>query len=169
MRVTYCDWFNWTSGYMNSRNMRMWSGEISHYFQETPPHAEQKGVWVTVSRKRLYGPIYFLWRLMLQDLTDQLDPEKLECYFQHNDATAHTSQTTLNFFKNFMTTHLDHQIWRPWIICCFRRWETPSSNNLCIPSTTSRRLWTKQRFLFEYKTKNQFVPRGEGQHFQQLL
>ena len=39
---------------------------------------------------------------MLQEFIDQLDPEELQNgYFQHDGATAHTAQTSLNFLTEF--------------------------------------------------------------------
>jgi hypothetical protein len=51
-------WFH-LSGYVNSQNMRMWSGENPHYYIEVPLHSQKIGVWAAISRRRLIGPIFF--------------------------------------------------------------------------------------------------------------
>jgi hypothetical protein len=77
-RVNYCQWFlnhlnnndildktffsgeGWLhlSSYVNSQNMRSWYAENLHKFIETPLHPQKIGVWLAVSRRRIFGPIF---------------------------------------------------------------------------------------------------------------
>ena len=64
----------------------MCSEENPHYFPETPLLIEKIGIWFAVSRKCLN------------------DTEELQnVFFQHDGATAHRVQTTLNFLREFYT------------------------------------------------------------------
>ncbi|KAJ8956038.1 hypothetical protein NQ318_006314 [Aromia moschata] len=51
-------WFH-LSGYVNSQDMRLWSADNLHFYIETPLHSQKIGLWATVSRRRIVGPIFF--------------------------------------------------------------------------------------------------------------
>ncbi|RZC38174.1 hypothetical protein BDFB_015132, partial [Asbolus verrucosus] len=79
IRLEYCHWFlnhlnnnntldltfftdeGWfhLSGYINKQNMRIWSAENPHEFVQSPLHPEKIGVWLAVSRRRIFGPVFF--------------------------------------------------------------------------------------------------------------
>lgn len=120
-------WFH-LSGYVNSQNMRMWSGENPHYYTEVPLHSQKIGVWAAISRRRLIGPIffegkYFTIYVTFKNLTFQLvgtlnaeryrleiltpfletllDDELAQGYFQQDGARIHTTWANLNFLMEF--------------------------------------------------------------------
>jgi hypothetical protein len=73
-------------------------------------HPVKVGVWIAVSRKRLIGPIFFHETLnairyreqILEIFINQLDDEELQNgYFQHDGATAHTTQENLVYLQQF--------------------------------------------------------------------
>jgi hypothetical protein len=81
-RVAYCKWFLdfldhegkdildvtfftdeayfHLSGYINGQNFRVWRAYNPHAFHESPLHDEKISVWVGMSRRRIFGPIFFL-------------------------------------------------------------------------------------------------------------
>ncbi|KAJ3659556.1 hypothetical protein Zmor_011240 [Zophobas morio] len=134
-RVEYCNWFQNTfhddglldltffsdeawfhlSGYVNSQNFRIWSAENPHVFVETPLHLLKIGVWLAVSRRRIYGPIFFhdtmtgerYSQQILEPFIQQLDDEELQLgYFQQDGATAHTARATLEYLQQ----HYDDRV-----------------------------------------------------------
>lgn len=129
-RVAYCHWFNenirnddvldltffsdeaWfhVSGYINAQNFRMWSADNPHFFRETPLHPLKVGVWLAVSRRRIIGPIFFDGNITAQRYRDELlrnfieqlhDDELQNGFFQHDGATAHTTQETLAYLRQY--------------------------------------------------------------------
>jgi hypothetical protein len=129
-RLEYCQWFQnnlnddqlldltffsdeaWfhLSGYVNSQNFRFWSSENPHNFIETPLHSQKIGVWLAVSRRRIYGPIFFdgtingerYRQVMLEPFINQLDDEEIRVgYFQQDGATAHTTRANLAYLQEF--------------------------------------------------------------------
>ena len=84
-------------------NSKMCGGEERaenlHYFEETPLHPPKIEDWCAISRRRLFGPIFFEESITaatsqntLQEFIDHIDSEKLRNgYFQHDGATAHRS------------------------------------------------------------------------------
>lgn len=145
-RVAYCQWFEnhinnnrildlsffsdeaWfhLSGYVNSQNFRFWSTENPHEFEETPLHSVKVGVWLAVSRRRIIGPIFFHDTInavryreqILEVFINQLEDEELQLgYFQHDGATAHTTQENLGYLQEFygnrvISLHLNPE-WPP--------------------------------------------------------
>jgi hypothetical protein len=125
-------WFH-LSGYVNSQNMRMWSGENPHYYIEVPLHSQKIGVWAAISRRRLIGPIFFegkysimyatfknlnveiagtlnAERYRLEILTPfietLLDDELTQGYFQQDGARIHTTWANFNFLMEFYDNRL---------------------------------------------------------------
>jgi hypothetical protein len=125
-------WFH-LSGYVNSQNMRMGSGENPHYYIEVPLHSQKIGVWAAISRRRLIGPIFFegkysiiyatfknlnvqiagilnAERYRLEILTPfietLLDDELTQGYFQQDGARIHTTWANLNFLMEFYDNRL---------------------------------------------------------------
>jgi hypothetical protein len=77
---------------------------------ETRLHPVKVGVWIAVSRRRLIGPIFFHETInatryreqILEIFINQLDDEELQNgYFQHDGATAHTTQENLVYLQQF--------------------------------------------------------------------
>jgi hypothetical protein len=124
-------WFH-LSGYVNSQNMRMWSGVNPHYYIEVPLHSQKIGVWAAISRT-LIGPIFFegkysiiyatfknlnvqiagilnAERYRLKILTPfietLLDDELTQGYFQQDGARIRTTWANLNFFMEFYDNRL---------------------------------------------------------------
>lgn len=102
-------WFH-LSGYVNSQNYRFWTSENPHNFIETPLHSQKVGVWLAVSRRRIYGPVFFhdtingerYKRIMLEPFINQLDDEEIQLgYFQQDGATAHTTSANLSYLQEF--------------------------------------------------------------------
>jgi hypothetical protein len=48
-----------TSDYVNIRNSRLWPATNPYEIKDTPLHDRAVGVWCTVSRNRIVGPIFF--------------------------------------------------------------------------------------------------------------
>jgi hypothetical protein len=129
-RIRYCQWFlnhlnnnntldltffsdeSWfhLSGYGNKQNMRIWSSMNPHEFIQSPLHPQKIGVWLTVSRRRIFGPVFFegtinvaryrnnLLELFFQNLHDD---ELLHGYFQQDNATAHKTRETMARMHEF--------------------------------------------------------------------
>jgi hypothetical protein len=129
-RIRYCQWFlnhlnnnntldltffsdeSWfhLSGYGNKQNMRIWSSMNPHEFVQSPLHPQKIGVWLTVSRRRIFGPVFFegtinvaryrnnLLELFFQNLHDE---ELLHGYFQQDNATAHKTRETMARMHEF--------------------------------------------------------------------
>jgi hypothetical protein len=73
-------------------------------------HPVKVGVWIAVSRRRLIGPIFFHETInairyreqILEIFINQLDDQELQNgYFQHDGATAHTTQENLVYLQQF--------------------------------------------------------------------
>jgi hypothetical protein len=76
-RIRYCEWFTnfiqtktvdirdvtfftdegWIhlSGYVNTHNTRLWLSDAVH---ENPLHDQKRGVWVSISRQPIVGPLF---------------------------------------------------------------------------------------------------------------
>ena len=102
-------------GYVNSQNTRMWSSENPHFFVEFTLHPQKIGVWLTVSRRRIVGPIFFHDTVtahryrnnILNPFVEQLFDDELRFgYFQQDGATAHTTAETINYLRNFFDDRL---------------------------------------------------------------
>jgi hypothetical protein len=129
-RVDYCQWFlnhlnnndildkiffsgeSWFhfSGVVNSQNMRSLHAENPHEFIETSLHPQKIGVWLAVSRRRIFEPIFFNGTInakryrnnLLRPFIEELhDDELREGHFQQ-DNTLLAKQ--LDFCMNFLTT-----------------------------------------------------------------
>jgi hypothetical protein len=116
-RVRFCNWFNeimnndildntffsdegWfhLDGYVNKQNYRIWSGENPHAVRTATLHPVKVGVWLAVSRQRVYGPVFFnftvnseryIQYMLLPFLNQLTDQERQTAYFQQDSARAH--------------------------------------------------------------------------------
>jgi hypothetical protein len=113
-------WFH-LSGYVNSQNMRMWSGENPHYYIEVPLHSQKIG---PIFFEGKYSIIYATFknlnvqiagilnaeRYRLKILTPfietLLDDELTQGYFQQDGARIHTTWANLNFLMEFYDNRL---------------------------------------------------------------
>ena len=75
--MTHCYWFNQAmnddarfllSGYVILQNMRMWSAENPHYFEETPLHPQKIGIRCAISRRRQFKRFSTRSLLQLRDI-----------------------------------------------------------------------------------------------------
>ncbi|XP_076330740.1 uncharacterized protein LOC143236352 [Tachypleus tridentatus] len=126
-RKRYCRWFNrfieentanvldvtfftdeaWfqLSGYINSQNSRLWSSDNSHSLHETPLYYFKVGVWVTISRRRIVGPIFFInseryCSEILHTFIGQMTSDEINySWFQQDGATAHTPHRYMRLLK----------------------------------------------------------------------
>lgn len=107
-------WF-YLSGYVNSQNYRTWAAENPHTVVDTSLHPEKVGVWVAMSRRRIYGPVFFEDTIngeryrnnLLQPFIEQLmDDELRDGFFQQDGATAHTAQETMTYLRQFFDDRL---------------------------------------------------------------
>jgi hypothetical protein len=101
--------------------MRMWSADNPHLFRETPLHPLKIGVWVSMSQRRLIGPIFLedsvtteKYRNNILDVfINQLHNDELtDMYFHQDGATAHTARETLRYLRQFFDdlTPLDYYL-----------------------------------------------------------
>jgi hypothetical protein len=129
-RIRYCQWFlnhlnnnntldltffsdeSWfhRSGYVNKQNMRIWSSINPHEFVQSPLHPQKIGVWLAVSRRRIFGPVFFEGTInaaryrnnFLEPFFQNLhDDEFLHGYFQQDNATAHKTRETMARIHEF--------------------------------------------------------------------
>jgi len=140
MRMNFCEWFLnnldnddildisfytdeayfQLNGYVNSQNMRMWSAENPHEFIEAPLHPLKVGLWVAISRRRIFY-VFFEQNVtannyienMLTPFVQQLhDDEITQGYFQQDKATAHTAHATIDFLRQFYDDRIiDQNLW----------------------------------------------------------
>ena len=96
-------WF-YLFGYRNSQNSRVWSTENSPALFQKPLHDQKVGVWCSLSRERIIGSIFLENTItsesyihnILESFFDQLtEQEKQQCWFQQDDATAHTARVSM--------------------------------------------------------------------------
>lgn len=129
-RIEYCQWFLnnlnnnntldltfftdeawfYLSGYINKQNMRIWSSENPHEFIQSPLHSQKIGVWLAVSRRRIFGPVFFEGTINAERYRNNLlepffqnlyDDELLHGYFQQDNATAHKTRESLTRIREF--------------------------------------------------------------------
>jgi hypothetical protein len=139
-RVRFCNWFNeimnndildntffsdegWfhLDGYVNKQNYRIWSGENPHAVRTATLHPVKVGVWLAVSRQRVYGPVFFNFTVnseryiqyMLQPFLNQLtDQERQIGYFQQDSARTHTARATMRYlYQNFGDRVISEGVW----------------------------------------------------------
>ncbi|PSN32334.1 hypothetical protein C0J52_27339 [Blattella germanica] len=121
-RIRYCEWFNrfirkhrfeilnrtfftdeaWfhLSGFINPQNSRIWTTENPHALKETALHSEKIGVWVSISKSRIIGPLFYDTTVDSDVYIDQiiypflslLNEDEIQCcFFQQDNVTHHTS------------------------------------------------------------------------------
>lgn len=102
-------WF-YKQGYVNSQNMRMWSGNNPHQVVEAPLHPEKVGVWAAVSARRVIGPIFFEGNINAEKYRQEIlqvfigllhDDELRRAYFQQDGARPHCTHETLQFLREY--------------------------------------------------------------------
>jgi hypothetical protein len=129
-RVNYCQWFKnlirgniavldqmfftdkvWfhLSGYVNSQNYRTRRTENPHNYTETALHPQQIGVWFAISRGQIIGPLFFetsinaeAYQELIQQFIALLQVDKCNCWFQQDNATAHTVASTMKILHEFL-------------------------------------------------------------------
>lgn len=113
-------WFHLT-GYVNAQNYRVWSQANPRVFRESSLHPQKVGVWCALSRRRLVGPIFFettitaaRYRDIIMQFIALLEPEERNCWFQQDNATAHTAHETMDFLATFFDDRLiSRNLWPP--------------------------------------------------------
>ncbi|PSN49466.1 hypothetical protein C0J52_22885 [Blattella germanica] len=75
---------------------------------KTALHLEKIGVWVTISKSRIIGPLFYDTTVDSDVYIDQiiypflslLNEDEIQCcFFQQDNATPHTSNKSLKVFK----------------------------------------------------------------------
>ena len=89
----------------------------------TALHPEKIGVWVAFSRARIVGPIFFETTVdsnvycseIIFPFIAQLNENEInQCFFQQDNATAHTSNHTLKFLNElFGERIISKGLWLP--------------------------------------------------------
>lgn len=106
-------WF-YLTGYINSQNTRTWATENPHEILESPLHPEKIGVWCGITRKKIYGPIFFERTInsdqyikILEQFIPQLqEDEILNGYFQQDGAPAHTARNTAKHLVTYFANRI---------------------------------------------------------------
>jgi hypothetical protein len=141
-RVNYCRWFKklirgnigvldqvfftdevWfhLSGYVNSPNCRTWRTENPHNYTETPLHPQKIGVWCAISRRRIIGPLFFdsyvnaeAHKELIHQFIALLQVDEGNCWFQQDNATAHTAASTMVILHEYFGENLIPKgLWPP--------------------------------------------------------
>ncbi|KAJ8870256.1 hypothetical protein PR048_029277 [Dryococelus australis] len=113
-RLVYCTWFRsfvddhgiaqleaWfhLSGYVNSQNSRIWSSANPHVLHEKPLH---------------FHKLERVYQNTVTQFIALLDIDERDCWFQHNGATYHTSNATMQFLCKFFGDSLIFaRLWPP--------------------------------------------------------
>jgi transposase len=100
-------WFH-LNGYVNSQNMRLWSGENLHPTIQKTLHSQKLGVWAAMSAKRIVV-VFFdttvngeVYRGFIDQFVGTMtEDEILSAWFQQDGATAHTAKVTLQHLENY--------------------------------------------------------------------
>lgn len=100
-------WFH-LSGYINTQNSRYWASKDPHQFIESTLHPQKVGVWAALSASRIFF-CFFQDTVKSQTYCDFIDQfvmtlteqEIEEGWFQHDGATAHTSNKTKAHVEQF--------------------------------------------------------------------
>ena len=87
---------------MAAKRIKYWATEKPTQVIETSLHPEKIGVWVGITRKKIYGPIFFTdtvtskeYIKIIDQFIETIDEEILiDGYFQQDAAPAHTSRET---------------------------------------------------------------------------
>jgi hypothetical protein len=120
-KVLYCDeaWF-YLSGYVNSQNSTIWSAENQHTFHGRPLHSLKVGVWCAVSGRRVIGPIFFSetitaerYQELIMNFISLLEVDEQDCWFQQDEATAHTANSTMQMLSEFFRGRIFSRKLRP--------------------------------------------------------
>ena len=80
-----------------------------------PLHPLKIGIWVAVSRRRIFGSIFFNYTIngeryrtnILEPFINQLDDQELRHgFFQQDSATAHTARHTIQYLEQYFPERL---------------------------------------------------------------
>jgi hypothetical protein len=107
-------WFH-LSGYLNSQNSRFWSSENPHLFHEVPLRSQKIGCWCAISC------IFFSesvtakkYQEIIMQFISLLNEEERFCWLQHDGATLHTANSTMEMLKQFFDNRIiSKNLWPP--------------------------------------------------------
>jgi hypothetical protein len=115
-------WFN-LSVHVNAQNTRYWLAENSHILHQSPLHDQKIGVLPAVSGSQIIGPIFFdttvnteVYLRIFEDFYSQLtEKENINCFFQQDGATCHTSRQSLTHIHEAFTEErtVSKGLWPP--------------------------------------------------------
>lgn len=112
-------WF-YIFGYVNIQNYRTWATKNPHNFVEKDLHPLKVGIWIAISRRRIIAPIFLNYNagrhqtVLLTEFINQLhDDEISKGYFQQDQATSHTAQTTRLFTTILCKSYYKRRPWPP--------------------------------------------------------
>ena len=104
------------SGKVNRHNTRFWGEENPKEIAETKRFSPHLNIWVAITKSAIFGPYFFeednltvtvntdrYIRMLEQDFLPDLERSGLrreDMYFQHDNATTHTSKRTMEFLRN---------------------------------------------------------------------
>lgn len=106
-RVYWSDeaWFH-LSGHVNSQNTRTWSSENPHKFIESPLHSKKIGVWAAMSPNRIFFCFFdqtvnsVVYKSFIDQFVQTLTDQELNyAWFQQDNATAHTSNSSMQLLR----------------------------------------------------------------------
>ncbi|KAJ8886234.1 hypothetical protein PR048_012443 [Dryococelus australis] len=97
-------WFH-LSGYVNNQNSRIWSFANPHVLHEKLLHCQKIGVWCAVSRPPFYRSNSEVYQDIVTQFIVLLDIYERDCWFQHDCATCHTLNATMQFLRKFFGDH----------------------------------------------------------------
>lgn len=91
-------WFH-LCGFVSSSNMHYWAREPPNECHEVPLHSPKIGVWCGLSRRRIYGPIFFEktidkyeYERIIHEFIGELEEDVIKFgYFQQDGASPHRS------------------------------------------------------------------------------
>jgi hypothetical protein len=113
-------WFH-LSGYVNSQNYHTWATENPHVYEESPLHPQKIGVWCTVSRHRIIGPLFFettvtaeVYQELMQRFVALLQPDECDCWIQQDGASSYTACSTVDTLHKFFGERIISKgLWPP--------------------------------------------------------
>jgi hypothetical protein len=121
-KVFYGDeaWFL-RSGYINSQNNRICSAENPHVFHDRPLHSLKDGLWCSVSRRRIIGPIFFSetitaerYQELIMNSISLSEVDEQDCWFQQDGATAKTANSAMQMSSEcFADRIISRNLWPP--------------------------------------------------------
>jgi hypothetical protein len=110
------------SSYVNTHKTRLWSSRNPYALHEKPLHDQKLGVWVTIIRRRIVGPLFFeeignskRYCSMFHYFIGLLEEDDITySWFQQDGATAHTANNSMKFLKEiFGERVISRNLWQP--------------------------------------------------------